>query len=743
MADAGGGDSNEVLIKVRYELSELQKGQAKLTQEFEKTKKKAEKAFGGKKAIKELSAAVKELTTALKAQGTAFDRTEKGKQKELQKTNKEIDLQKKKLQEVGKFAQSRTGRFLTSFAAGAGVGGLRQPLTAERVGGFAGRMLSRGIGGVAGFAMTGLSNAYQSYLQYGQAVGGLVGLGRPGQMKAGRAGAHGASGARLGYSMIETAQQAAGVGRATRNIGAVYKAQQAARATGMDVGEVTGYMGMIRQAGHGFGGMATGPGGQQQQVGQSGPKMLEKVIAAGMLSGIEKARLPEYLQGLSNITQAAAARTSGKVDIEKIASFQTLLGKSGLAGFQGARGAAVTQQLMQSTVTPGGGEAGQSMMLQALGFGKPGGKTSYYSALKNQQQGMERPENVAAMFKEVYSQLGVVGKGGSGKNQEEANLALSEMTGLSIKQIEDLGEILNSGKSSEEQMKSIKKQMEKAEPIDKQALREMKSGFGGVVQHLAGISDMTTAIGGKVAPYMMKMSIWQLKALNWIANQIPDVVDWLKELYLEFRVFIDKSLFKGDFLSTNVDDAQKEMIKRDSMLKEIFGEEGQKSAMGQYKFRQRQLASAEQGLGSMREALQKDTSQGLTSGEWGRWEGMRQAARNRGAGFSESIDIAKEKYSAFTEGRRQATLGPLEADVEKKKKLVAEARSKLSEEEKFKTATKEQTGTALYTGTEELSKNTAALEKLAKKLEEQKPGKGHHGRATPKSKDNPGGPGAH
>jgi hypothetical protein len=573
-------NTNDIILRLRLEMKDLQKQQKIFGAELSKMKKQVESLTAQfKNSSKEQTKAIEETTKAVKKSADEFKNTEKRKQDEFKKTNKEVDAQKKKLQELGKFAQSKTGRFITGFAAGAGIGGLGKGITAQGAGSFIGRGISRGIGGVANFAMQGFSNAYQSYLQYGQAVGGLVGLGTPGQMRAGKRAAGGAGGARLGYSMIETAQQAAGVGRATGNIGAVYKAQQAARATGMDVGEVGGYMGMIRQAGYGFGGMAQGPGGQQQ-VGQTGPKQLEKIIAAGMASGIEKARLPEFLQGVAGITQAAGARTAGAVNVQGIAAFQAMLGKSGKSGFQGARGAAVTQQLMQATVTPGGGEAGQSMMLQALGFGKPGGQTSYYDALKRQQQGMQRPENVMAMFKEVYSQLGATGKGGSAKVQQEANIALSEMSGLSLDQVEKLGDIFNSGQNTEKQLEEMKKEIEKAEPIDKQALKEMKKGFGGTVQYLAGISDMTVAIGSKVAPFMMEMAKLQLKALNWLANQLPKVIDWLKELYMGARTLF--AWFSGGQVKgSKFEDVQASAIEQSELLKRVYGEKGQRTALGE------------------------------------------------------------------------------------------------------------------------------------------------------------------
>jgi hypothetical protein len=409
------------------------------------------------------------------------------------------------------------------------------------------------------------------------AMGGLVGLGTRGQLGAGRRQAGRAGGAGLGYSLAETAQQARAVGRATGSIGAVYRAQQFSRAYGMDVGEVSGYMGMLRQAGYEFTPeqrasrftkygpgergrsrfRATGPSELAAKVGMNvpgvgvrrdtgytqygrrtkeeggGARELQKIMAAGMASGIEKARLPEFMKGVTSMTSMIAARTSGKVDVQSLAAFQSMLGRSGYAGFQGARGAQVATQLLQATRAPGGGEAGQAMMLQALGFGKPGGGTSYYEALKRQQTG--GAENVTAMFKEVYGQLGNIGAGGGAAVNQEANLALSEMTGLGLDQVEKLADIYSSNKGVDEKMAAVQKLMEDSEPIEKQSLKEMKKGFGDVVKQVASMQDEMAALGAEVAPLMRAMQKLQREALKTMIKWLPELVMWVKEMLVNLQ----------------------------------------------------------------------------------------------------------------------------------------------------------------------------------------------------------------
>lgn len=580
----GGSDQNKIVLELALKMQELQKGQ----RAFRKVLKDFTKEISGlNKTMQDMAKlqaqAFAEIAKAAQRSSKEVVSSERSKAESLGKTNKELDKQKKHMQEAGKFMQSRTGKLISGFAAGAGLGGLGKPLTARGIGSGFGRLLSGGIGGIANFFMSGMQNAYQAYIEQGMAMGQLVGLGTRKQLMAGRRQAGRSGGANLGYSMAETAQQAAGVGRATGQIGAVYRAQQFSRATGMDVGEIAGYMGMMRQAGYQFNpaersskfvrthfpGMPAGMQGKKgdarwtrggplgvnvsapegyTQYGRvtkqegTGARELQKVMAAGMISGLEKARLPEFLKGINSMTSIMMSKTTGQVDVKSLAAFQAMLGKSGAPGLQGARGAEVATQLLQATKAPGGGEAGQAMMLQALGFGKPGGGTSYYEALKKQQTG--GPENIAAMFKEVYSQLGMVGGGGTGQQQQEANLALSEMTGLGLKQIEDLGEILNSNMSAEEQMKAIKAKMEDSEPIEKQALKTMQEGFGGVIKRVAGLKDQMAALGAGFAPVMEAMQKLQIEALKVLAKYLPELVLWLKELYVNTTGWIYKQLEK-------------------------------------------------------------------------------------------------------------------------------------------------------------------------------------------------------
>jgi hypothetical protein len=593
-------DVTKVVLELQLEVKKL-KGQMKeVTGYFEDFRELIEDMTSEfKDTAKEIVSGLKDIAKTQKETVELIRRGERQKQEAFKKTKEAIESQGKVVEDQRKKAakEGRLGgakRFAGGMMGGLGLGMLAQRPTAAGVGGMLGRIPSRAVGAAAGFMGSGLSAAYQQFMQYGIALGGLVGLGTRGEYRGGLRAAGGVGGAGLGYGPAATAQQARGIGRATGNIGAVYRAQQIARATGLDVGEAGGYMGMLRQAGFGFGGRVRGVGGGMTQVGREGTREMTKIIEAGMVSGLERARLPEFLQGVSSIAQQVGGTVTGRTNVAGMAQFVATLGRTGLPGFQGARGAAVAGQLNQAIQRPGGGEAGQAMMLQALGFGKPGGQRTYYEALKLQQKGMQRPETVTELFRETYRQLGVEGAGGTPAVQQEANIALSEMTGLSLDQVEQLGEVMNSTKSMDEKMEAVKEIMAESKPIEEQALDQMKKGFGGVVKHVAGVEAMMVSIGGEIAPVFMKMQVFQLKLLQTLLHYLKDIINWLKEIWFQLKLTVAKTF--GAFKGRTVEEAERLLAQRE----EITAAMPEGTALERYRKYKQQFRDAKRSLETQR-----------------------------------------------------------------------------------------------------------------------------------------------
>lgn len=321
--------------------------------------------------------------------------------------------------------------------------------------------------------------AYGAAEQYDITQGGLTGLGRRRDFSP-----HG--GARFGYSSTDTAAQAGAAARATGNLGSVTQAQALSRALGMDMGAATGVMGQLRGTGLKF----SGTNGQ----GGGGADQLKKIIAAGFESGLERARVPEFIEGVGELVSTAQRQFATGVKSDGYASLLALLGRSGQPGLQGSAGVGVAAQLDQAIKNPGGGDAGRAVMLQALGFGTPGGNTSYYDAIQQQEKGAMDPQNVMKLFQSTGSRFG--------QGQQQI-LALKEMTGLSTNQLEGVRSSLNNGNSAEA-LEKIKAAMEASKPVEEQGLDQMKE-MGAALVRIADQSDILVDEGHEILPSIQKI----------------------------------------------------------------------------------------------------------------------------------------------------------------------------------------------------------------------------------------------
>lgn len=346
------------------------------------------------------------------------------------------------------------GRGLGGMLGGMGRGGM---LAMARMLGPLG-FLASGLGAVGTFAAGAtaakIRAGHSMHMQEQEALGALAGGGTT--RGAIRAATYMGTG--YGYGPLDTVRQARGIARQTGNASAVTAAQAYSRATMMGADEVGGVMGSLARGGLGFEG--TGKTG-------AGAKAMERMWANIFSTGLDRSRFGEAFTGISKLTDAVASRTGGDVNVGDIANLYGAIGSTKQSGLMGQRGIAVMQQLHQSIMNPGGGEAGQALMLQAFGFGKPGGNTSYYDALKRQHLGIGNTQNVYDLFSEVGAQTA---------GEKERNIALHRITGLTIPQIEKLSTALekNASLSPEERDKAVTKAIKSMEPIDKQALTETK-----------------------------------------------------------------------------------------------------------------------------------------------------------------------------------------------------------------------------------------------------------------------------
>lgn len=521
----------------------------RLTDQMEKSQTKSMKARERftKDYDRDFSKTIKRKEDHFKAELRHFDVMARKTRQEEQKAKRSFRQMQQDFvrSPMGKFFVGREGRFGQGIARG-------------------GTALFRGgvglMGGLAGMLIGASVQGYQRLGQYSQAMGGLSGMG-PG--RAVRAGMGRRMGASLGFNLVESAQQARLMGRATGTTGP-RELQQAMRATGLGAGEAASIFGTMAQGGLGFGGVSGVARGQSR-----GGREFQRMIAAGMESGLARGRLPEFFQGVTRLMQEQQRVRVGEVGASDYAKTLALWGKTGLAGMQGMRGASILQQINQGIKRPGGGEAGKALMMQAMGFGKPGGNTGFYEAEKMREQGASG-QNIMKVMTEVEKQFGT---------GQEAALTLREVFGVSLEQAEELLKIYDSSASAEEKLAKIDEKMEESKSLEQQSLDYLKS-TAAMTRRMAGRFDESISHGAKAAKYIEAVEDWQFKLVNLMFK----AVEWLEKLYQEVKIFIDGFL-SGKSIEQQRTMREAEKIKAGVWEKTSSKERAQKlmQAAAQYK----------------------------------------------------------------------------------------------------------------------------------------------------------------
>jgi hypothetical protein len=333
----------------------------------------------------------------------------------------------------GGFKAGLSSRLGIGGGGGGGAGGLGGALGGALGGGAVAvtAMAAQALMSLLRMPLAAISSQYEAYQQYGQDLAKLAGYAGAGATKEDADTLRKGAAAQLGFTPSEVIQTMAAVSRATGSFKGTESALALSRLTGQSTQEVAGTFGALRQAGNtGF------------EEGGSANKQIVKALALGVYTGLEKARMPEFLQGVTDLTTAGAAREAGDVSSTNYARLLATLGATKASGMQGARGAAVARSLEEGFQAPGGGEEGQAMMLAAMGFG---GGASYYEAKRAQQRGTAGDPNFVKKSMQFVNRA----YGGPG---EEANLAIEAMLGgrLSLDQIEEVQKAMASGKSQKE-----------------------------------------------------------------------------------------------------------------------------------------------------------------------------------------------------------------------------------------------------------------------------------------------------
>ena len=499
-------------IKFVGDISDVEKKQRKIeqTQTTGRGAARIKAQRQQKETLKGYSFATKE-TIAQATQATKQLRTQQRITQELRKQVREMRAR------AGGAAQAFGGGMAGQFAGGGGG------VSAGGLGGAAGHVGKR-VAQFAGGAAVGVVGAqmykgYNKYIEYNKTLAGLTGAGLNKEQARGMA----VGGGRFGYGVTETLEQGRQVGRLTGTPQAVEQAQALTRATTMDFGESSNLMGLMARGGAGF----------DKDKGEKGGRKLQKIMALGMESGLKKSRAPEAFKSIQTLMQRRMEYDAGEITGENVAKLVSAFGRTGVPGLQGERGANMISRLDQAIRQPGGGEVGQAFMLQAFGYGKPGGDASYTEALRRQQEGIVGKggaQNLQDMFAEATRQYG----GG-----EERTLMLSKLTGLTMRQVDQVAAAVET-ESPEAREKALAKIIKDARPVEQKALEAQTNGFSEVNTQLAKIEKHTLKIGDTIAPKIIEIEHHINQLVNALLPAIKAAVETTSELITGITYMLDK-----------------------------------------------------------------------------------------------------------------------------------------------------------------------------------------------------------
>lgn len=360
--------------------------------------------------------------------------------------------------------------------------------------GRANESLGRGVtalaGGLAGFVIGSAISAYQKHIQVEKAKSGSIGMGRGfgGNIKS-LSGVGRGFGQELGFNAADSAGHQVQAGRAT-GYASTREMQQMMRARAMSAGEASGLMSTLTQSGTSFAG--------GEQGGQSdGGRQVARMMGMAVYSGLKKARFIEFEKGVSSLMKAQGSMLAGNVG-EGSALMLAALGKTGLSGFQGERGASMMMKMNQAITNPSAGAA-EGRLQRAMGYG-PGGDSDYLKSRIQMQKGMGDKDNLNKYLKQLVAELG---------DTDDAILTAEKELNISAAQSQAILEAHIAGGLD------LTKMAVPGGTLANKAGTEMgRDGGNKQLKAAADIFNRMATMGATVAPQMIELQKLQITAVE-------------------------------------------------------------------------------------------------------------------------------------------------------------------------------------------------------------------------------------
>lgn len=444
--------------------------------------------------------------------------SQKARGAELKRIQDEISARKKMMNDLRSTQGGVAERYQSLSGEASGYGQQK----ASSGGGGLGGMLLGGGKGLLGLALgalgigglfSGAMQAYQDAVareKYVSDLGMRIGGSNPNFAGLRRGITN--TGLRYGYNGLESMMAMDNVSSrmGTIGMGDLAGVQALTRAYGLDLSRQSDNMGR-------FGQLGAVKRGEMQQFAD--------MIANAIETSGMQARAAEQIEATKSLVEQVAQDQPGSINTGSLLSLQTILNKTGLAGFQGERGA---QALSQISSMFSSSDPSVSMFVdRSLGYGT---SRNYYQTRLAKEKGLTDPENLSSV-------LGSVSRIGTGlsdsKRAELQDFALANMTGISLTEAKALRERTNGYSDLS------------AENVSAIADTFAKSG---TVEQRVGIKD--TSLGqqankadANLEEAMANIGTNLIGPMNDLKNTAADLINDLNDLIN--KLDLSKDSFKG------------------------------------------------------------------------------------------------------------------------------------------------------------------------------------------------------
>lgn len=319
-----------------------------------------------------------------------------------------------------------------------------------------------------------------------------------------------ASGADLGYNASQAAQIQ---GRAAK--------------LGLGGGPMAARVAMTLERGYGEGGVDIASGLARRTGGTAtqAMKTMSQAMAVGIKTGLDEARIGEFLSAANDYAERQLAVTPDKDTFKQFYKELAFLQERGGKGLAGKYGAAALGRVDQSI--KGASGASQALMFRAFGFGQ--GK-SFFDVLKQQEQGIAGKGNISAIMKQLQKEYGV-GEGGG--LSQSGMIAFKNMGMGSLgmaKKFSDVYMQEQKGVISTDEAHKKVKDIEEKEKLAKVPLLQRKAwagmaNFGKMTQMMASRFDRMADFGAKnikIMETVHKLQEGMVKMIEPIMGVIKD-----------------------------------------------------------------------------------------------------------------------------------------------------------------------------------------------------------------------------